>query len=51
LARALDDGAGMAAAAVARELRVTLEALRGGGSGDDGVATLLRELSSSVQHS
>ena len=51
LARSLDAGAGMAAAAVARELRVTLEAIREGGSGDnDDVAALFRELRASVQH-
>ena len=51
LARQLDEGAGMAAAAIARELRVTLDAIRNGGAGDDDdVASLFRELSASVQH-
>ena len=51
LARQLDEGAGMAAAAIARELRVTLDAIRNGGAGDDDdVAALFRELSASVQH-
>ena len=36
LARSLDDGAGLAVAAVARELRATLTALTSAGSGSDG---------------
>jgi hypothetical protein len=51
LARSLDQGADMAAAAIARELRVTLDALRDGGEGErSDVAELFRELSASVQH-
>ena len=49
LARALDEGAGLATAAVARELRATLEALsRSGDDGDSAVARLLAELSAPV---
>ena len=49
LARTLDDGAGLATAAVARELRATLLALAAGGGGDDdGTQTLLAELSTPV---
>ena len=49
LARTLDDGAGLATAAVARELRATLLALAGtGGGDDDGTQALLAELSAPV---
>src|SRR5215203_1750009 len=49
LARTLDDGAGLATAAVARELRATLLALAGSGGGDDdGTQGLLAELSAPV---
>ena len=50
LAKALDDDAGLATAAVARELRATLTALTEAGSGDDGaeVAGLLAALSAPV---
>src|SRR5215203_4489686 len=49
LARTLDDGAGLATAAVARELRATLLALVGGtGGDDDGTQTLLDQLSAPV---
>lgn len=51
LARTLDNGAGMAAAAVARELRLTMDALgREADGADDDVTALLRELSAAVQH-
>jgi hypothetical protein len=39
LARALDQGAGLATAAVARELRATVEALTKGGGDDSDPAT------------
>jgi hypothetical protein len=49
LAGTLDDGAGLATAAVARELRATLLALAGSGGGDDdGTQGLLAELSAPV---
>src|SRR5215218_7557546 len=49
LARTLDDGAGLATAAVARELRATLMALAGSGGGDDdGTQGLLAELSAPI---
>lgn len=51
LARSLDDGAGLATAAVARELRATLLELVRGGVRDDGpdpIAELVRELSAPV---
>lgn len=50
LARSLDDGAGLAVAAVARELRATLAALTeaGGGSDGDDFDALLARLSSPV---
>lgn len=50
LAVALDGDAGMATAAVSRELRATLADLEGrhGGDDDDGLASLLAELSASV---
>ena len=51
LARSLDDGAGLATAAVARELRATLLELVKGGARDDGpdpIAELVRELSRPV---
>jgi hypothetical protein len=51
LARSLDDGAGLATAAVARELRATLLELVKGGAHDDGpdpIAELVRELSKPV---
>jgi hypothetical protein len=49
LARTLDAGAGLATAAVARELRATLLALAGSGGGDDdGTQGLLAELSAPV---
>ena len=52
LARTLDEGAGMAAAAVARELRATLAALTEGGQGGDAdpLAELTALLSAPVQH-
>lgn len=46
LARKLDGDAGMATAAVARELRETLKALREASGDDDGTAELVSELSS-----
>jgi hypothetical protein len=46
LAKALDDGAGLATAAVARQLMAALDALsRSGDDSDPGVAALLAELS------
>jgi len=45
LARTLDDGASMAAAAVARELRETLTTLLEAARGDDDDAELIAELS------
>jgi len=50
LAQTLDGDAGMATAAVSRELRATLADLenRNGGNADDGLARLLAELSSEV---
>src|SRR5215217_6397422 len=49
LAGTLDGGAGLATAAVARELRATLLALVGGtGGDDDGSQTLLDQLSAPV---
>ena len=51
LARTLDDGAGMAAAAVARELRATLSALSEGRTGDaDVLGELTALLSAPVQY-
>lgn len=53
LAQALDKGAGLATAAVARELRATVEALTKGG-GDDGespAAALFAQLSAPLGHS
>jgi len=48
LARALDEGAGLATAAVARELRATVETLTkdGGGDTDPATAALFAQLSS-----
>lgn len=53
LARKLDDGAGMATAAVARELRCTLDAiLKGAETDDDDALTgFLAGLSSPMEHS
>lgn len=50
LAKALDADAGMATAAVSRELRATLTDLEGrhGGNDDDGFDRLLAELSAPV---
>jgi hypothetical protein len=52
LAQALDDGAGLAVAAVARELRATLAALTltgsDGGDGGDDFDSLIARLSSPV---
>lgn len=49
LAKALDGDAGMATAAVARELRATLNDLEGrSGGDDDGFAGLLADLSTPV---
>lgn len=48
LAQTLDDGAGLATAAVARELRATLLALAGTGGGDDGTEGLLERLSTPI---
>ncbi len=45
LARKLDNDAGMATAAVARELRETLRVLREASGDDDGTAELVSELS------
>jgi hypothetical protein len=45
LARTLDGDAGMATAAVARELRATLKDLREASGDDDGTAVLIAELS------
>jgi hypothetical protein len=45
LARTLDDGAGLATAAVARELRATLISLKEAGKGDAASARLLERLS------
>ena len=50
LARKLDEDAGLATAAVARELRASLTELEGEGSADDGVDELLRRLSSPVRN-
>lgn len=49
LARALDAGAGMATAAVAKELRATLKELTPHDSGDD-FQRLMEELSTTVRH-
>jgi len=53
LARALDEGAGLATAAVARELRATLEALAKGSDDDSdpALAALLGRLSSPLGNS
>lgn len=53
LARKLDEGAGLATAAVARELRATLDALTKGGDDDDddGFADLVAGLRSPVGYS
>lgn len=53
LAAALDEGAGMATAAVARELRATLSAMSevDGDSDDDGFAELTAFLSAPVRDS
>jgi hypothetical protein len=49
LARALDNDAGLATAAVARELRATLTALTDSGSGDgDGFEDIVARLSAAV---
>ncbi len=48
LARKLDRDAGMATAAVARELRETLKVLQEASGDDDGTAELLAELSTPV---
>lgn len=50
LAKALDADAGMATAAISRELRATLSELEGryGGTDDDGLSQLLAELSAPV---
>jgi hypothetical protein len=48
LAKALDDGAGLSTAAVARELRATMTELAKGGGRDDGpdpIEELVRQLS------
>lgn len=52
LARKLDEGAGMATAAVARELRCTLDAILGGGDDDvdDAFTGFLTGLSSPLGH-
>jgi hypothetical protein len=52
LARALDQGAGLAVAAVARELRATLAALAGpaGGDPDDGTQEFFARMSTPVRH-
>jgi hypothetical protein len=50
LARTLDEGAGMSAAAVARELRATLKELTPHDSGDD-FAQLMADLSATVRDS
>lgn len=50
LARTLDEGAGLSTAAVARELRATVEALtRGGDDGGKAIAELLTRLSTPVR--
>jgi hypothetical protein len=49
LARALDEGAGMAAAAVAKEFRATLKELTPRDGGDD-FQKLVDDLSSTVRH-
>ena len=49
LARTLDDGAGLAVAAVARELRATIESLRPVEDNDDGLDRFLASLSSPVR--
>ncbi|MBI1757989.1 MAG: hypothetical protein HYR62_01955 [Actinobacteria bacterium] len=51
LARTLDEGAGLSTAAVARELRATVEALTrdGDDGGDDTMADLLARLSAPVR--
>ena len=54
LARTLDEGAGLATAAVARELRATLETLTRGSVDDgsaDATARLFAELSTPMGHS
>lgn len=52
LARQLDDGAGLAFAAVARELRAVLDSLRPGKEvGDDDFDRFLADLSAPVRHS
>jgi hypothetical protein len=50
LARTLDEGAGLATAAVARELRATLEALTKDSRDDDGIGALINALSTPVGH-
>jgi hypothetical protein len=50
LARKLDSDAGMATAAVARELRETLRVLQEASGDDDGTAQLVAELSAPVGH-
>lgn len=52
LARTLDDGAGLATAAVARELRATLEALtkEGGSGGSSDIDELIARLSTPLGH-
>lgn len=49
LALSLDDGAGMAAAAISKELRATLKELTPHDSGDD-FQKLMDELSTTVRH-
>lgn len=48
LARALDEGAGLATAAVARELRATLQAVADASTADDGTGEVLAGLGSPV---
>jgi hypothetical protein len=50
LASKLDDDAGMATAAVARELRATLTELEGEGTVDDELADLVGRLSAPVRN-
>ncbi len=50
LAEVLDAGAGMATAAVARELRATLTQLRDARPADDDVDDWIADVSASVQH-
>lgn len=50
LARTLDEGAGLAVAAVARELRATMDSMRPGGDDDDDLDRFLAGLSAPVRH-